>query len=66
VAGKRVATSDGWSYRDELGRLVEVEVVRPDGPTIAEEQQRAVFNMLYAYARAAHGDDMASYEPEVE
>jgi hypothetical protein len=66
VGGKRVATSDGWSYQDELGRLLEVEVVRPDGARIADEQERAVFSVLYAYARAVHGDDTASYGPEVE
>jgi hypothetical protein len=66
VAAKRVATSDGWAYRDGRGRLIEVEVVRADGPSIAEEQQRAIFNTLYPYARASQGDDIGSYEPEVE
>jgi hypothetical protein len=66
VTGKRVATSDGWSYRDELGRLVELAVVRPAGARIAEVQHRDISNMLYAYARAAHSDVIASYGPEVE
>jgi hypothetical protein len=36
--------SDGWVYRDSLGRLLEVEVV-PANANVGEEKQRAVFNI---------------------
>jgi hypothetical protein len=36
--------SEGWVYRDALGRLLEVEVVPLDAD-VGEEKQRAVLNM---------------------
>jgi hypothetical protein len=44
VGGYGTGSSDGWVYRDALGRLLEVEVV-PSDSDVGEEQQRAVFNM---------------------
>lgn len=58
--------SDGWAYQDADGRTLQVDVASSSVTSVSEEQQWAVFNILFPFARAVHGNDVGAYESEVE
>lgn len=58
--------SSGWTYEDEKGRFLQIEVGSRSDSSITEAKERSLFNMVFPLARAIRGDDLASYEAEVE
>jgi hypothetical protein len=56
----------GWTFRDKLGRSVEVESNGVEGTDLAELRRRTVSNLVYSYARAKLGPDAISYDQEAQ